>query len=101
VSRKTRSAFGAIIVTAVVVASPFALSAQTRVAIAVNAIHTYQAFASPVLAKTGVRCRFQPTCSHYAEQAVQKYGVFEGSVKAGRRLLRCTPFTPMGTVDLP
>lgn len=100
-SRKTRLTFGAILTTAVVAASPFVVPAETRVALAVDAIHTYQVFASPLLAKTGVRCRFQPTCSHYAEQAIQKYGVFEGSVKAGRRLLRCTPFTPMGTVDLP
>ena len=100
-SRKIRLTFGAILVTAAVAASPFVVSARTRIALAVDAIHTYQAFASPVLAMTGVRCRFQPTCSHYAEEAIQKYGVFAGSVKAGRRLLRCTPFTPMGTVDLP
>ena len=100
-SRKARLTIGAFLALAVLSATPFAVSAGTRVAIAVDAIHAYRAVASPVLSKVGVRCRFQPTCSRYAEEAIQKYGVFEGSLKAGRRLLRCTPFTPMGTVDLP
>jgi putative membrane protein insertion efficiency factor len=52
-------------------------------------------------AHLGIRCRFQPTCSRYAEEAIKKYGVFDGSLKAGRRLLRCTPLTPMGTIDPP
>jgi putative membrane protein insertion efficiency factor len=101
VSRKARLTIGAILAAAALGASPLAVSAQTRVAIAVGAIHTYRTFASPVAAAIGVRCRFQPTCSRYAEEAIRKYGVFDGSVKAGRRLLRCTPFTPIGTVDPP
>jgi len=52
-------------------------------------------------ARLGIRCRFQPTCSRYAEEAIKKYGVLDGSLKAGRRLLRCSPLTPMGTIDLP
>jgi len=101
VSRKTRLKVAAALATAAVVASPFAVSAETRIAIAVDAIHAYRAVASPVLSAVGVRCRFEPTCSRYAEQAIEKYGVLDGSWKAGRRLLRCTPFTPMGTVDPP
>lgn len=101
-SRKARLTFGVLLAAVVLmVVSPLALSAQTRVALAVDAIHTYRTFASPVLSKIGVRCRFQPTCSRYAEEAIEKYGVLEGSVKAGRRLLRCTPLTPMGTIDRP
>lgn len=83
------------------VVSPLALAAQTRVALAVDAIHAYRTVASPVAARLGIRCRFQPTCSRYAEEAIEKYGVLDGSLKAGRRLLRCTPLTPMGTIDPP
>ena len=100
-SRKTRLTVGALLTVAVLAASPLAVSASTRVEIAVGAIHTYRSFASPALARIGVRCRFQPTCSRYAEEAIKKYGVLDGSLKAGRRLLRCTPLTPMGTIDPP
>lgn len=37
-------------------------------------------------------CRFTPTCSHYAYEAIEKYGAFKGSLLALRRLLRCHPF---------
>ncbi len=65
------------------------------------AIHLYQATLSPVLGHAGVRCRFHPTCSHYAAGAVEKYGALEGSAKAAWRVLRCGPWTPPGTVDPP
>ena len=38
------------------------------------------------------RCRFLPTCSEYAREAVEKYGAVKGGVLALRRLLRCHPF---------
>lgn len=41
-------------------------------------------------------CKFHPTCSEYAELAVQKYGSVRGSWKALTRILRCNPFTPGG-----
>jgi uncharacterized protein len=41
-------------------------------------------------------CRFYPSCSHYGYQAVYKYGVFKGGVKATWRVLRCNPFNPGG-----
>jgi putative membrane protein insertion efficiency factor len=43
-----------------------------------------------------VGCRFYPTCSQYAMEAVQKYGAFKGSVMAGNRILRCNPFNKGG-----
>jgi uncharacterized protein len=101
VSRKVRIRIGAVLAFAVLALSPLALAAHTRVAMAVDAIHAYRVVASPMAARLGIRCRFQPTCSRYAEEAIKKYGVFDGSMKAGRRLLRCTPFTPMGTIDPP
>ena len=41
-------------------------------------------------------CRFYPSCSHYGYQAVYKYGVLKGGVKAIWRVLRCNPFNPGG-----
>jgi putative membrane protein insertion efficiency factor len=92
---------GIAVAATAVVLSPLALAAQTRVTLAVDAIHASLSVASPMAAHLGIRCRFQPTCSRYAEEAIKKYGVFDGSLKAGRRLLRCTPLTPMGTIDPP
>ena len=66
-----------------------------------GAIHLYQATLSPRLGILGVRCRFTPTCSHYAEGAIRKYGAWTGSWKAAWRVLRCGPWTRAGTVDPP
>lgn len=41
-------------------------------------------------------CRFQPTCSEYAYQAVEKYGIIIGGFKVLRRILRCNPFNKGG-----
>ena len=56
-------------------------------------IRAYQLFISPVL---GPHCRFAPTCSHYAKEAVEKKGVIRGSFQSLLRLLRCNPFFPGG-----
>jgi hypothetical protein len=63
-------------------------------------IHLYQATLSPHMGAF-VRCRFQPTCSHYGEGAIRKYGAWKGSWKTLWRILRCGPWTPAGTVDPP
>lgn len=52
-------------------------------------IRFYQRHISSVTPPT---CRFTPTCSHYAYEAIQKYGALKGSFLALRRLLRCHPF---------
>lgn len=50
----------------------------------------YQFFISPLLrALFGAGCRYSPTCSVYADQAVQKYGIRKGGVMAVKRLLSC------------
>ncbi|HYE85230.1 MAG TPA: membrane protein insertion efficiency factor YidD [Vicinamibacterales bacterium] len=72
---------------------------QWTTAAAVGGIHLYQATVSPVYARLGVRCRFSPTCSHYGEEAIRKFGVARGSYLAAARVLRCGPWTPAGTVD--
>ena len=46
-------------------------------------------------------CRFRPTCSEYAMQAIQKYGALKGGYLAIRRILRCHPFNPGGYDPVP
>ncbi len=53
----------------------------------------YQHFISPAYPR---RCRYEPTCSRYAVEAISKYGVFRGGVLGLWRLLRCNPFSPGG-----
>jgi len=74
---------------------------QFLAAAAVTAIHAYQLTLSPIVARTGVRCHFSPTCSHYAEASIRRHGLVAGGWLAVRRVVRCGPWTPMGTVDLP
>ncbi|WBW49983.1 membrane protein insertion efficiency factor YidD [Peptoniphilus equinus] len=52
-------------------------------------IRFYQKFISPM---TGAHCRFTPTCSQYAYEALDKYGALKGSYLAVRRILKCHPF---------
>ena len=70
-------------------------------AAAIGSLHVYRAYGSPVVTRLGVRCRFEPTCSRYAELAIKKYGLRTGLIKTSWRLLRCNPLTPAGTRDLP
>jgi putative membrane protein insertion efficiency factor len=58
-------------------------------------IHAYRALVSPLL---GQRCRYHPSCSCYAVDALAEYGVLRGLVLAGWRLLRCNPWS-RGGVD--
>jgi len=53
----------------------------------------YQRFISPVF---GPRCRYYPSCSEYAVQAVERFGILRGLVLAGWRLLRCNPLSRGG-----
>lgn len=61
-------------------------------------IKLYRFFLSPLL---GPRCRFYPSCSEYAETALQTHGMFKGIFLALRRLLRCHPFNPGGYDPVP
>ncbi len=65
-----------------------------------GAIHLYQATLSPGMGII-IHCRFKPTCSHYGEGAIRKYGAWTGSWKTLWRIVRCGPWTPAGTVDPP
>ena len=68
---------------------------------AVGAIHLYQATLSRFYTRLGVQCRFTPTCSHYGEAVIRKFGVIRGGWMATKRIFRCGPWTPLGTVDVP
>ena len=61
-------------------------------------IRLYQRFISPFLPPT---CRFSPTCSQYALEAVLEHGVLRGSWLALRRVLRCHPFSAGGYDPVP
>lgn len=53
----------------------------------------YQKGISPLLPRS---CRFEPSCSQYASEAIEKFGVPKGTLKAALRLLKCHPFHPGG-----
>ena len=74
---------------------------QISARVLLGAIHLYQDTLSPRMGSFGVQCRFQPTCSHYAEGAIEKYGAWTGGWKAVWRIARCGPGTPAGTVEPP
>jgi putative membrane protein insertion efficiency factor len=61
--------------------------------VAIAPIRFYQRFVSPAIP---ARCKYHPTCSHYAAQSVQEYGILRGLVLAGWRLLRCNPWSHGG-----
>ncbi len=64
-------------------------------------IDLYQSSLSPQMETAGVRCRFEPTCSHYAKAVIRRDGALLGSWRAGLRVARCGPWTPAGTLDQP
>lgn len=61
-------------------------------------IKLYQWLISPLL---GPSCRFHPTCSHYAIEAIEKHGVFKGGYLSVRRLIKCQPFHEGGLDPVP
>lgn len=65
---------------------------------ALGAIRLYQLVLSPFI---GNQCRFHPTCSNYALEAIERFGVLKGSWLAIRRLGRCHPFHPGGFDPVP
>ncbi len=56
-------------------------------------INIYRFIVSPLFPQS---CRFTPTCSAYAIEAIEKYGALRGAYLAARRILRCHPFHPGG-----
>ncbi|HEY4716265.1 MAG TPA: membrane protein insertion efficiency factor YidD [bacterium] len=56
-------------------------------------IKFYRIFLSPLFP---AQCRFYPSCSHYAEDAIRKYGFLKGAILSVGRILRCNPFSAGG-----
>jgi len=61
--------------------------------ILISLLKFYKAVISPWLPPS---CRFVPTCSEYAREAIERHGAMRGSLMGVRRLLRCHPFHPGG-----
>lgn len=69
-----------------------------------GAIRVYQVTLSPalpVLTLGGCGCRFSPTCSHYAAEAIRLHGAVRGIALAAVRLVKCTPLHPGGFDPVP
>jgi putative membrane protein insertion efficiency factor len=64
----------------------------------IGIIRLYQWGISPLL---GPKCRFTPTCSHYAVEALRRHGLFRGSWLAARRIARCHPWGGSGHDPVP
>lgn len=65
---------------------------------AVLTLRSYKAVISPLLPAS---CRFHPTCSDYAREAIERHGLALGSWLAVKRLARCHPFSPGGCDPVP
>lgn len=57
---------------------------------AIAPVLIYSRLISPAIPR---RCKYEPTCSHYAVDAIREYGILKGVVLAGWRLLRCNPWS--------
>jgi putative membrane protein insertion efficiency factor len=69
-----------------------------RISLLHISIKAYRLFVSPLLPPA---CRFAPSCSAYAQEAVKVHGAFKGACMAASRLLRCHPFCPGGYDPVP
>ena len=63
-----------------------------------GAVRAYQWTIRPII---GAQCRFEPSCSHYAIEALAVHGVLRGSALAARRVLRCNPWHEGGFDPVP
>lgn len=67
----------------------------------IKIIDFYQKFISSYFGYKGVHCKFEPTCSEYTKQAIEKYGAVKGSILGFKRILRCNPFSKGGYDPVP
>ncbi len=68
-------------------------AARLARAVVLAPIIVYQRAISPAIPR---RCKYEPTCSRYAVEAIREYGILRGLVLAGWRLLRCNPWSDGG-----
>ncbi|MBZ9613276.1 membrane protein insertion efficiency factor YidD [Rheinheimera maricola] len=71
---------------------------RAAVSLALTLLQGYQRLISPLF---GPSCRFQPTCSHYAITAIERFGVLKGSWLAAKRILKCHPLHAGGDDPVP
>ena len=71
---------------------------RTAARLAAGFLGLYKRFLSPLLPRA---CRFEPTCSVYAREAIERYGLLRGGSLAVRRLARCHPFHSGGLDPVP
>ncbi|MDD3473761.1 MAG: membrane protein insertion efficiency factor YidD [Syntrophaceae bacterium] len=64
----------------------------------IGLVRFYQVFLSPLFPSS---CRFHPTCSEYAIEAIKTHGPFKGGILSVRRILKCRPFGPCGFDPVP
>ena len=64
--------------------------------ILIKMIDIYKKSISPWLEFHGVHCKYEPTCSEYTKQAIEKYGAIKGTLLGIKRILRCNPFSKGG-----
>ncbi len=76
----------------------FSIAARLVRATLLALVRGYRIFLSPLV---GPACRFTPTCSAYAAEAIERHGVVQGSALAVRRILRCHPFAAAGLDPVP
>ncbi|MGH8014269.1 MAG: membrane protein insertion efficiency factor YidD [Candidatus Binataceae bacterium] len=75
---------------------------RTTAAMALGLLALYRTLLSPLLViMLGPACRFQPTCSQYAHDAIVKHGLVHGLALSLRRLLRCRPLGGFGYDPVP
>lgn len=80
--------------------SDFLPSIPARLGLA--AVYLYRLLISPIVVMLfGPACRFEPSCSRYAEQAIRTHGILRGGVMAARRLARCHPLGGHGYDPVP
>ncbi len=100
--RPSRGCLVGLILLALLAADQFqAPRHQLSARVLLTGIDLYQATLSKAMPEMGVRCRFEPTCSHYGEASIRKHGAVVGTARAAWRIARCGPWTPQGTKDPP
>ena len=62
----------------------------------IKIIEFYKKSISPWFEAHGVHCKYEPTCSEYTKQAVEKYGAIRGTLLGIKRILKCNPFSKGG-----
>ena len=62
----------------------------------IKIINFYQKNISAYLEQKGIHCKYEPTCSEYTKQAIEKYGAIKGILLGFKRILRCNPFSKGG-----